>query len=128
MHYIKKGHSQILAQKILHTTPSWGYITDENQKLLDIDTNAIEGYGDGITFFDNAKEIELLKNALLKCHKEDYWEKCILHSLANIDYFISFCESYYIEIDSLKDALKANLITPQEIALQCSKLVFITFF
>lgn len=120
MHYIKKGHSQILAQKILHATPSWGYITDENQKLLDIDTNAIEGYGDGIAFFDNAKEIELLKNALLKCHKEDYWEKCILHSLANIDYFISFCKSYYIEIDSLKDALKANLITPQEIALQCS--------
>ncbi|WP_052087296.1 hypothetical protein [Helicobacter apodemus] len=34
--------------------------------------------------------------------------------------FISFCKSYYIEIDSLKDALKANLITPQEIALQCS--------
>ncbi len=120
MHYIKKGYSQILAQKILHTTPSWGYITDENQKLLDIDTNAIEGYGNGITFFDNAKEIELLKNALLKCHKEYYWEKCILHSLANIDYFISFCKSYYTEIDSLKDALKANLITPQEIALQCS--------
>lgn len=50
MHYIKKGYSQILAQKILHTTPSWGYITDENQKLLDIDTNAIEGYGDGYLF------------------------------------------------------------------------------
>ncbi len=73
-----------------------------------------------VTFFDNVKEIELLKNALLKCHKEYYWEKCILHSLANIDYFISFCKSYYTEIDSLKDALKANLITPQEIALQCS--------
>lgn len=50
MHYIKKGYSQILAQKILHTTPSWGYITNENQKLLDIDTNAIEGYGDGYLF------------------------------------------------------------------------------
>ncbi|MDE5602518.1 MAG: NTP transferase domain-containing protein, partial [Helicobacter sp.] len=120
MHYVKKGVSQILAQKILNETPSWGYIVDENQKLLDIDTNALEGYGDGIAFFDNAKEIEFLKKALFECDKEDYWEKCILHSLTKIDYSVTFCESFYIEIDSLKDALRANLITPKEIALQCS--------
>ncbi|MBX7490687.1 sugar phosphate nucleotidyltransferase [Helicobacter turcicus] len=117
---IKWGVSQFLAQKILHENPSWGYITDENCKLLDIDTNATNGYGDGIAFFDNAQDLSIIKDALAKCEDTEYWEACILKSMDKIDFYIFGLDSLYIEIDSFNDALISKLITPEEIAKQCA--------
>ena len=51
--YIKPNISQLLSQKISEGVASWGYIVDSNFKLIDIDTNATNGYGDGIAVFDN---------------------------------------------------------------------------
>ncbi|TLD84580.1 hypothetical protein LS70_003270 [Helicobacter sp. MIT 11-5569] len=117
---IKWGASQFLAQKILNQTPSWGYITDENCKLLDIDTNATSGYGDGIAFFDNAQDLDIIKDSLAKCDDTEYWETCILKSMDKIDFYVFGLDSLYTEIDSFNDALISKLITPEEIAKQCS--------
>ncbi len=118
--YFKTGVSQFLAQRIPQKMLSWGYLVDENCQLLDIDTNATSGYGDGIAFFDNEDDLPFLKKALLSCTQEDYWEQCVLNSLHKINFYISFCDNFYTEIDSLKDAIDSNLITPEEIAKQCA--------
>lgn len=117
---IRYNASQFLAQKILHETPSWGYITDENYKLLDIDTNATSGYGDGIAFFDNAQDLETIKDSLNQCEDTEYWEACILKSMDKINFYVFGLDSLYTEIDSFKDALASKLITPEEIAKQCA--------
>lgn len=117
---IKWSSSQFLAQKILHQTPSWGYITDENCKLLDIDTNATSGYGDGIAFFDNAQDLEIIKDSLNQCDDNEYWEACVLKSMDKINFYVFGLDSLYTEIDSFKDALISKLITPEEIAKQCA--------
>ncbi|WDL75189.1 NTP transferase domain-containing protein [Helicobacter winghamensis] len=117
---IKWGASQFLAQKILHETPSWGYITDENCKLLDIDTNATSGYGDGIAFFDNTQDLEIIKDSLNQCDDSQYWEACILKSMNKINFYVFGLDSLYTEIDSFEDALISKLITPEEIAKQCA--------
>lgn len=116
----KSGVSQFLAQKILNNTLSWGYIVDENCKILDIDTNATQGYGDGIAFFDNAKDIEIFKNNLKECKEDEYWEYAVLRSLDSINYYAFQCDNLYTEIDSFADALNSKLITPEEIAMQCA--------
>ncbi|PZT47656.1 hypothetical protein B6S12_07950 [Helicobacter valdiviensis] len=117
--FLRFNSNQFLAQKITNA-PFWGYLTDENSKLIEIDTNATNGYGDGIAFLDNPQDIQTLKNSLLKCSTQDYWEACIKNSLHKIDFYISYCENFYTEIDCIEDALCARLITPEEIAKQCS--------
>ena len=59
--YIKPNISQLLSQQITEGVISWGYIIDSNFKLIDIDTNAINGYGDGIAIFDNEEDLKILK-------------------------------------------------------------------
>ena len=118
--YLKNGISQILAQNITQNIPSWGYITDENNKILDIDTYATSGFGDGIAFLDNTKDIEIFKNALLECDDNEYWESCILKAIKKMDFYAFNCPRFYTEIDSFYDALSNHLLTPEEIAIQCS--------
>lgn len=119
-HLFKKNACQFLAQKIPPNTTAWGYITDENYKILDIDTNAKEGYGDGIAYFDNERDIGIFTHALQQCHKDDYWEQAVLDTLGVINYY-AFChDDLYTEIDSFSDALYHALLTPEEIACQCA--------
>ena len=63
--YIKPNISQLLSQQITEGVISWGYIIDSNFKLIDIDTNAINGYGDGIAIFDNEEDLKILKKELI---------------------------------------------------------------
>lgn len=116
----KAGVSQFLAQKIPPNESAWGYITDCNFKILDIDLHATEGYADGIACFDNARDIEIFKEKLEQCAKDEYWEYAVLRSLESVNYYAFFNDDLYAEIDSFHDALKHNLLTPEEIAIQCS--------
>lgn len=114
------GYSQFLGQEI-NQGSFWGYITDENAKLLDIDTNATSGFGDGIAFFDNEADLSVIKDCLNKCDDTQYWESCILGVLDKINFYaFKSPQTFYTEIDSIQDALNANLLTPQEIATQCA--------
>ncbi|RDU67645.1 hypothetical protein CQA53_01180 [Helicobacter didelphidarum] len=117
--YIKPNVSQFIAQTITNNVISWGYITDSNFKIQDIDTNATSGYGDGIAVFDNEKDIEIFKQELEKCSDDEYWEYCVLRSLTKIDCY-AFHHNTYVEIDSFQDALYHDLLTPEDIAVQCS--------
>lgn len=116
----KRGISQFLSQKIPPNTTSWGYICDENCKILDIDLNASEGYGDGIAYFDNEADIAIFKEELARAKKDEYWEYAVLRTLDRVNYYAFSCDELYIEIDSFSDALFHKLLTPEEIALQCS--------
>ena len=114
------GYSQFLGQEI-NQGSFWGYITDENAKLLDIDTNATSGFGDGIAFFDNEADLSVIKDCLNKCDDTQYWESCILGVVDKINFYaFKSPQTFYTEIDSIQDALDANLLTPQEIATQCA--------
>lgn len=114
------GYSQFLGQEI-NQGSFWGYITDENAKLLDIDTNATSGFGDGIAFFDNEADLSVIKDCLNKCDDTQYWESCILGVLDKINFYaFKSPQTFYTEIDSIQDAINANLLTPQEIATQCA--------
>lgn len=118
--YLHFGLSQFLGQEMNQGT-FWGYITDENAKLLDIDTNATSGFGDGIAFFDNEADLDIIKDSLNKCDDTQYWESCILGILDKINFYaFKSPQTFYIEIDLIQDALNANLLTPQEIATQCA--------
>lgn len=119
-HLFKKNASQFLAQKIPPNTSAWGYIVDANYKILDIDTNAQEGYGDGIAYFDNERDLGHFINALQQCHKDEYWEQAVLDTLQEINYYAFFHDNLYTEIDSFSDALYHALLTPEEIAQQCA--------
>lgn len=118
--YIRPDLSQFLAQKITDGVVSWGYIVDRNFKLIDIDTNATSGYGDGIAVFDNEEDLKILKEELKNTSDDEYWEYCVLRSLDRINFYAFNYDDIYVEIDSFKDALNHNLITPKEIAEQCS--------
>ncbi|MGX2982792.1 sugar phosphate nucleotidyltransferase [Helicobacter sp. 23-1045] len=119
------GCSQFLGQEIKQGS-FWGYITDENAKLMDIDTNATSGFGasnfgDGIAFFDNEADLGVIKDSLNKCDDKQYWESCILGILDKINFYAFKSQTpFYTEIDSIQDALNANLLTPEEIAQQCA--------
>ena len=118
--YIRPNLSQFLAQKIVEGITSWGYIVDSNFKLLEIDTNATNGYGDGIAVFDNEEDLKILKEELINTPNDEYWEYCILRSIDKINFYAFNYDDLYVEIDSFRDALYHNLITPKEIAEQCS--------
>lgn len=114
------GLSQFLGQEIAQGN-FWGYITDENGKLLDIDKNANSGFGDGIAFFDNESDLKAIKDSLGKCDDSAYWEECVCGILDKIDFYaFKTHKPFYTEIDSLQDALSANLLSPKEIAMQCA--------
>ncbi|GAB0172666.1 MAG: EamA family transporter [Helicobacter trogontum] len=118
--FFKSGVSQFLSQKIPENTTAWGYIVDENYKILDIDTNALSGYGDGIAYFDNIQDISLFKEKLEQCRSDEYWEYAVLRSLDSINYYAFPHDALYTEIDSFADALHHRLLTPEEIAIQCA--------
>lgn len=117
---LKRGVSCIISQKICDNTPSWGYFVDENCKLLHIDTDATSGYGDGIAFFDNEDDLKIIKDTLLQCSNDEYWEYCYLYSLNQINFYVFKQDRIYIEVDNFYDALLNNLLTPEDIALQIS--------
>lgn len=119
--YIKPNISQLLSQKISEGVVSWGYIVDSNFKLIDIDTNATSGYGDGIAVFDNEDDLNILKKELINCSDDEYWEYCILRAIDKINFYAFNYDDIYAEVDSFKDALYHNLLTPEEIAQQCSE-------
>lgn len=118
--FIKPNVSQFIAQKIKNNTISWGYITDFNCKILDIDKNATSGYGDGVAILDNENDIKILKKEIRNTDDNDYWEVAIEKCLDKINFYAYFAD-FYVEIDSFKDALQNNLLTPEEIAMQCSQ-------
>ncbi|MEI0493242.1 NTP transferase domain-containing protein [Brachyspira intermedia] len=117
---IRSDLSQFLAQKIVDGVTSWGYIVDRNFKLIDIDTNATSGYGDGIAIFDNEEDLKILKEELINTSDDEYWEYCVLRSINKINFYAFNHDDLYVEIDSFRDALYHDLITPKEIAEQCS--------
>lgn len=119
--YIKPNISQLLSQKISEGVVSWGYIVDSNFKLIDIDTNATSGYGDGIAVFDNEDDLKILKKELINCSDDEYWEYCILRAIDKINFYAFNYDDIYAEVDSFRDALYHNLLTPEEIAQQCSE-------
>ena len=77
-------------------------------------------YGDGIAIFDNEEDLKILKKELINCSDEEYWEYCILRAIDKINFYSFNYDDIYTEIDSFKDALYHNLLTPEEIAQQCS--------
>lgn len=114
------GVSQFLGQEIKNGA-FWGYIIDENGKLLDIDINANSGFGDGIAFFDNVADVAILQKCLMECDDDSYWESLVLKALNKVNFYAFKAQvPFYVEIDSIKDALDSNLLTPQEVAMQCS--------
>lgn len=118
--YIKPNISQLLSQQITEGVISWGYIIDSNFKLIDIDTNAINGYGDGIAIFDNEEDLKILKKELINCSDEEYWEYAIQKSFKKMDFYITEIKDLIYEIDSFDDAMTHNLLTSDDIAKQCS--------
>lgn len=116
---LKPGVSQILAQRITQGE-SWGYLCDENCKLIDIDMHATSGYGDGIVFLDNSNDIEIIKDSLMQCSSDEYWESCIYNAMDKVNFYVFREEHFYIEIDCFYDALNSALLTPEEIAIQCA--------
>lgn len=127
--YIKNGvflesltkHSTLIAQHIDQTTAlTWGFEIDANNNLLRIDTNCKSGLCEcGISFI-SAKDIEPFKQSLQTCKPQDYYENAILKMIPHQSYRILEVQDSVYEIDSLKDALNASLLTPQEFASQCS--------
>lgn len=114
------GVSSFLGQEIANGA-FWGYITDENCKLLDIDINANSGFGDGVAFLDNEADLAILKDCLMQVDDSSYWENLVLKALDRVNFYAFKAHSqFYTEIDSIKDALDSTLLTPQEVAMQIS--------
>lgn len=119
MEFSKPNTTQFIAQKF-ENEPHWGYLCDSNFKINSIDINATSGFGDGVAFFDNEADLNIIKKNLLSLDDGQYWESCILKSLKKINIYAFCAPNFYYEIDSFSDALKNHLLTPEEIAIQCA--------
>lgn len=119
--FIKKDVSQFIGQKLESTIhPTWKYNIDYNNKLISIDENGKSGLCEtGIAYFAK-KDLSILKEELMKCDDNKYWEYCVLNSLKKIDFYATEVKDLIYEIDSFSDAITHNLLTSDDIAEQCS--------
>lgn len=119
--FIKKDVSQFIGQKLENTIhPTWKYNIDDNNKLISIDENGKGGLCEtGIAYFAK-KDLSILKEELIKCDNNKYWEYCVLNSLNKSNFYITEVKDLIYEIDSFSDAITHNLLTSDNIAEQCS--------
>lgn len=119
--FIKKDVSQFIGQKLESTVhPTWKYNIDDNNKLISIDENGKGGLCEtGIAYFAK-KDLSILKEELIKCDDNKYWEYCVLNSLNKLNFYITEVKDLIYEIDSFSDAITHNLLTSDDIAEQCS--------
>lgn len=119
--FIKKDVSQFIGQKLESTIhPTWKYNIDYNNKLISIDENGKSGLCEtGIAYFAK-KDLSILKEELMKCDDNKYWEYCVLNSLKRIDFYATEVKDLIYEIDSFSDAINHNILTSDDIAEQCS--------
>ena len=119
--FIKKDVSQFIGQNLESTKhPTWKYNIDDNNKLISIDENGKGGLCEtGIAYFAK-KDLSILKEELIKCDDNKYWEYCVLNSLNKLNFYITEVKDLIYEIDSFSDAITHNLLTSDDIAEQCS--------
>ena len=119
--HIRPDISQFLSQKIIGNAVSFGYIIDRNFRLIDIEAYAENGYGDGIAILDNEDDIKILKEELMNIPDYESWEYSIVNSINKINCYVFNYDDLYIGINSFRDILyNDNLLTPKELAEQCS--------
>ncbi|WP_297208436.1 sugar phosphate nucleotidyltransferase [uncultured Brachyspira sp.] len=119
--FIKKDISQFIGQRLDNTIhDTWKYNIDNNNKLISIDENGKSGLCEtGIAYFSK-KDLNVLKEELLKTDDNKYWEYCVLNSLSKLDFYVTEVKDIIYEIDSFSDAITHNLLTSDDIADQCS--------
>lgn len=119
--YIRKNVSQFIAQHLEKTNhPTWQYIVDDNNKLIDIDENSMGGLCETGIAYIMKKDLKIIKQELKKLSDKVYWEYAIQKSLKKLDFYITEVKDLIYEIDSFSDAITHNLLTSDDIAKQCS--------
>ncbi|MDA3969412.1 sugar phosphate nucleotidyltransferase [Helicobacter ibis] len=118
LNHARFGVTQILAQVI--KDKCWGYATSSDCVLLDIDIDCANSLGDGVAFFDNESDMPYILESLAKCSDDEYWEALFLELFRYTRVYVFDNGEFYVEIDSFKDALQQNMLTPQEVAQACS--------
>ena len=116
---IKPDRSQFITQKT-EKVPEWECIVDEDNRLLRVKKDSLNGYSlSGVAYWQG-EGARLLAAELDRCQPDEYWEDAALRVLTQAPVYMTPCPKFQTELDILYQAYTSHLIGPDEIAIQCS--------
>ena len=116
--YIKNGVSQIIAKKITKGEED-GYISDENNRIIQVIKKSTSGYGDtGMVYLTGEMAKAVAEN--LPLAQDDYfWEDVVYNLIHQHSIYLTKIPNVVFEIDSIEDALKEQLLEKNDLIHLC---------
>lgn len=116
---IKTGKSQFMVQ-LTEKIPEWQCITDTTNRIVAVKKNTLSGYSmSGVSYWAG-HAATMLAAELQNCSATDYWEDAAIRVLEKTPVYATECTKFQTEIDVLYHAYTHKLLSPDEIAMQCS--------
>ena len=117
---LRPGVSQFLAQET-QRGEEWELLTDDTDRLVRVKKDSPAGYSmSGISYWTE-ETAALLREELARCTPDDYWEDAVIRLLDRTPIYVTRTRLLQSEIDSLDDVLSLGLLSPDELADQCSE-------
>ncbi len=112
--------SQFLCQRIEHGC-EWGLECDADGRIVTVRKHVSSGYVmTGVSFW-TGEAAQLLSEELAHCQDNEFWEDAAIRVMEKTPIYLNKAPFYATEIDSLHEAIRAKLLTADEIASQCSE-------
>lgn len=97
---------------------------EEGGVLRGVRKNSAEGWSlSGVSYW-RAEEAERIRERLAGCGADAFWEDCVLELLQAtppLPVRVWKTRDFQVEIDAFVDALRAGVMTPEEVAVVCSE-------
>lgn len=117
---LRPGVSQFLAQET-QRGQEWELIADEHDRVMRVKKDSVTGYSmSGVSYWTE-ETAALLRDELTRCTPDDYWEDAVIRLLDKTPIYVTRTRLLQSEIDSLDDVLSLGLLSPDELADQCSE-------
>lgn len=115
--------SGFVVQRTRKGASEWEVI-EEGGVLRGVRKNSAEGWSlSGVSYW-RAEEAERIRERLAGCGADAFWEDCVLELLQAtppLPVRVWKTRDFQVEIDAFVDALRAGVMTPEEVAVVCSE-------
>ena len=117
---VRPGVSQFICQQT-QQGHEWELITDADDRVVSVRKDSPSGYCmSGVSYWTE-EAAALIREELDRSGPDDYWEDSVIRILDRVPVYATRVKMLLCEIDSLSDALSLGLLTPDELADQCSE-------
>ena len=121
---VRPGVSQFICQQT-QQGHEWELITDADDRVVSVRKDSPSGYCmSGVSYWTE-EAAALIREELDRSGPDDYWEDSVIRILDRVPVYATRVKMLLCEIDSLSDALSLGLLTPDELADQCSGRVVV---